>query len=166
MEAIYQEYKDIAEFRLIYITEAHAADGNRPTQYAKSKGITQQTNYAERCTTAQMLFDDKRLTIPCLVDSMDNATNAAYSAEPDRVFLVNLDGTLAVAGERGPRGFKPGMDAVEKWLIEYKKTTTKPESNNGNRSDSKAPDSKAPDSTASDLKVSDSKATDSKTISD
>ena len=120
MEAMYQEYRDIVEFRMVYIREAHAADGQRPVGYAKEKGINQQTNYDDRCVTAQMLMDDKSLTIPCLIDSMDNTTNEAYQAHPDRVFLVQPDGRLAVAAERGPRGFQPGLESTRKWLKEYR----------------------------------------------
>lgn len=130
MEAMYQEYKDIVEFRLIYIREAHSADGERPTQFAKDKGIVQQQTYDQRCTTAKMLFDENKLTIPGLVDSMDNKTNTEYFAHPDRVFLVLKDGTLAVAGAKGPRGFQPAIDDVEKWLIDYRKTLAEPASEN------------------------------------
>ena len=109
MEKMYQDYKDIAEFRMVYIREAHAADGDRPVGIAREKEINQQTTYEGRCTTAKMLFNDKSLTIPCLIDSMDNKTNTAYSAQPDRVFLVRKDGRLAVAADKGPRGFGPGV---------------------------------------------------------
>ncbi len=124
---MYQEYKDIAEFRMVYINEAHASDGNWPVKYAKELGITEHDDYGERCTTAKMLFDDKKLTIPCLIDGMDNAVNKKYSAWPDRIFLVRTDGRLAVAAARGPWGFKPGLDASKKWLSEFKTTEKEPE---------------------------------------
>jgi hypothetical protein len=126
MEKMYQDYKDIAEFRMVYIREAHAADGDRPVGIAREKEINQQTTYEGRCTTAKMLFNDKSLTIPCLIDSMDNKTNTAYSAQPDRVFLVRKDGRLAVAADKGPRGFGPGVKDVEKWLVEFRKTSKEP----------------------------------------
>ncbi len=122
MEKMYQDYKDIVEFRMVYINEAHAADSNRAAPYAKEKGINNHTNYGERCTSAQMLMDDKSLTIPCLIDGMDNAVNKAYSAWPDRVFLIRPDGRLAVAAERGPFGFGPAVNKVADWLAGYKKT--------------------------------------------
>ena len=126
MEKMYQDYKDIVEFRLIYIREAHAVDSNRPSHIAKARGINEHTTYKERCSTASSLLKDNELTIPCLIDSMDNKTDADYSAKPDRVFLVDKDGTLAVAGGRGPRGFKPGCEDIEKWLVEYRKTQAEP----------------------------------------
>lgn len=127
MEKLYQDYKDIADFRMIYIREAHPADGNRPTRFSIEKKITQQTTYHDRCTTAESLLKSKKLTVPMLVDGMDNKTNLAYSAEPDRVFLVRTDGRLAVAADRGPRGFKPGLIAVEAWLAEFRKSSKEPE---------------------------------------
>ncbi len=124
---MYQKYKDVAEFRMIYIKEAHAADSNWPMRYAIEKGINQQTNYKDRCTTAKMLMKEKKLTMPMLIDGMDNKVNAAYSALPDRVFLVRTDGRLGVAADRGPWGFKPGLKAVDKWLKEYRETKKEPE---------------------------------------
>ena len=110
----------------MYINEAHAADGRRPVKYAEEENITEHDNYGERCTTAQILMDKKQLTLPCLIDGMDNAVNQAYSAWPDRIFLVRSDGKLAVAADRGPRGFKPGLEATREWLAEFKETGLEP----------------------------------------
>ncbi len=112
---------------MVYINEAHAADGRNPVAYAKEKGITEHDDYRERCTTAQMLVDDKTLTIPCLIDGMDNKINQAYSAWPDRIFLVRTDGKLAVAADRGPWGFKPGLEASRQWLKLFSESGTEPE---------------------------------------
>ena len=125
MEKMYQEYKDIAEFRMIYIREAHAADSSWPVNYAKDKGINQQTNYKDRCVTAQMLLDEKKLTMPFLIDGMDNKTNKDYSAQPDRVFVVDADGKIVVSADRGPWGFKPGVLKAKEWLTKYRKESKK-----------------------------------------
>ena len=127
MEQIYNEYKDVADFRMIYIREAHAADGPRPMGVGKTLGIKEHTNYSERCQTAEMLINDRSLTMPMLIDDMKNTANLAYQAHPDRVFLVRTDGRLAVAAERGPWGFSPGLKATEQWLTEFKKTGKEPE---------------------------------------
>lgn len=127
MEAMYQEYRDIAEFRMIYIKEAHAADSNRAVPYAKEKGITEHDNYQERCTSAQMLLDDQSLTIPCLIDSVDDVVNRDYRAWPDRVFVVRSDGRLAVAADQGPVGFEPALDATARWLAEFRASGAEPE---------------------------------------
>ena len=79
MEKMYQDYKDVADIYIVYIREAHAADSSWPVAYAKEKGITDHTNFGERCVVAERLVKDKKLTIPCLVDAMDNSVNEAYS---------------------------------------------------------------------------------------
>ena len=126
MEKLYQTYKDIAAIYIVYISEAHASDDSWPVGYAKEMGIKEHTNYGERCAVAEKLVKDKKLTIPCLIDNMDNKAADAYQGWPDRVFLVRKDRRLAVAAARGPWGFKPGMEAAEKWLAEYKKTGEEP----------------------------------------
>lgn len=126
MEKMYQAYKDIAEFFIVYISEAHASDDRSPVGYAKKLGIKEHGNYGERCSIADRLVKEKKLTIPCLIDGMDNAVEKQYKAHPDRVFLVRKDGTLAVAGKRGPWGFKPGLNAANIWLAEYRETGDEP----------------------------------------
>ena len=116
MQKMYKEYEDIAGFYLIYIKEAHAEDSSWPVPYAKELGIKQHTNYGERCNVAEKLLVDKALTLPCLVDGMNDESNKAYRAYPDRLFVVRTDGKIAVAAERGPRGFKPALDETLKWL--------------------------------------------------
>jgi len=127
MQEMYETYRDIAEFRIVYIHEAHAADSNWSTDFSKSKNITEHKTYGQRCSTAQMLIDDKKLTIPTIIDGLDNAISEAYGAHPDRVYLVGKDGNLGVAGRRGPMGFAPGLRTINGWLAEYKKTGTEPD---------------------------------------
>ncbi len=124
---MYEDYKDIAEFRIVYINEAHASDSNWPVDYAKEMGITNHKNLGERCDVANRMLDDKKLKIPCVIDKMDNKVNEAYHGWPTRIYLVRKDGKLAVAGGRGPWGLKPGIEASNKWLAEYKKTGNEPE---------------------------------------
>jgi hypothetical protein len=49
-----------------------------------------------------------KLTLTALIDSMDDATNKAYDARPDRLYIVGRDGKIAYQGQRGPQGFNPG----------------------------------------------------------
>lgn len=127
MEQMYQDYKDVVEFRLVYIKEAHAADSRRAVGYAKDLGITEHDDHAERCEAADMLFKDKALTVPFLVDDMNDTVNKAYSAQPDRIFLVRKDGRLAVAAARGPFGFAPALTEVANWLKAYRAEGREPE---------------------------------------
>ncbi|MEM7454592.1 MAG: deiodinase-like protein [Planctomycetota bacterium] len=127
LERMYQEYKSIAEFRVVYIQEAHAADGRRPSGLAIHLGINEHTTVAERCTEAKRLMEDKTLTIPMLIDNIDDEVSLAYSAHPDRFFVVRSDGRLAVAATRGPHGFNPAMQQGQEWLAEFKRTGEEPE---------------------------------------
>ena len=127
MERLYQTYKDIAAFRIVYINEAHAADGDWPVPYAEDLGLLEHTDYTHRCTSAERMLVDEKVTIPCLIDNMDNKVNTAYSAWPDRIFVVKPDGTLAVAADRGPWGFKPALEKTAEWLEEYKSVAEKTE---------------------------------------
>ncbi len=54
------------------------------------------------------------MTIPLLVDDISDTVAKAYSAMPDRLFILGADGKIAYAGARGPRGFLP--DEMEKAL--------------------------------------------------
>lgn len=45
--------------------------------------------------------------IPAVVDRLDDKVNKAYSAWPDRLYLVGKDGRICYSGGRGPGGFRP-----------------------------------------------------------
>jgi hypothetical protein len=127
MERMYQDYKDFADFYIIYIREAHASDSSRPVAYAKEKGITEHRDFGERCAVAESLVKDKKLTIPLLIDDMENTAGSAYQAWPDRVYLVRTDGTLVVAAKRGPWGFAPALGEAKDWLAEFKELGHEPD---------------------------------------
>ena len=124
---MYQDYKDIAEFRIVYISEAHAIDDRRPVPYAIEKGIKEHTTYGERCSVAQILIDEGKLTIPSIIDKMDNHVAEVYDSHPNRLFLVRKDGRLGVAGGPGPWGWDPSLEEAQKWLAQYKKKGIEPE---------------------------------------
>lgn len=119
METMFKKYQDVAEFRMIYIREAHAADGQRPGRLGDQLKINEHQNYQDRCDVAQRLIKDRKLTMPMLIDDFVNSTDMAYQAKPDRVFLVQTDGRLAVAADRGPWGFAPALKECEDWLEKY-----------------------------------------------
>ncbi len=125
MEQLHKDFSDIAEFRLVYIREAHAIGSLRPAPYAEEKGIHDANTFGERCALALGLLDDKNLSIPTIVDDMDNSVNEDYSAFPDRIFVVDVDGKIAFVADRGPWGFAPGIKDVREWLDERKTTAAK-----------------------------------------
>jgi len=126
MERMYRQYKDIAQFYIVYIKEAHAADSSWPVPYAKEKGIRQHKTLRQRCEVADRLVKEKKLTIPFLVDDMEDHASQAYQAWPDRIYVIRTDGRLAVVGKPGPWGFVPALQQTEAWLAEYKKAGKEP----------------------------------------
>jgi len=121
LEGMYKSYKDIVEFRLVYISEAHATDDRRPVPYAIEKGISEHKTYSERCTVANRLISDEKLTIPSIIDTIDNKVAEDYDAHPNRIFLVRKDGRLGVAGGPGPQGWVPALKEVRVWLEDIKR---------------------------------------------
>ena len=45
--------------------------------------------------------------MPMVVDEMDDRVGHAYSAMPDRLYIVDRSGRIAYKAGRGPSGFKP-----------------------------------------------------------
>ena len=55
-----------------------------------------------------------KLTIPMVIDDMENSVSKAYNAMPDRLFILGGDGNVAYRGNRGPRGLD--VDEMEREL--------------------------------------------------
>ena len=104
---MYKKYGKQAEFFVVYIREAHASDGERPGKDDVSKKITEPKTLLERTKNASACIDDLKIDMPCLIDDMKNSTEKNWDGWPDRLFLVNREGTIAFRGDQGPRGFKP-----------------------------------------------------------
>ena len=78
------------------------------------KYIKDPTNTFERFQVASTCVADLKITIPCLIDDMDNTAARAYKGWPDRMYVVGKNGKIAFHGEPGPAGFEP--DVMEKGL--------------------------------------------------
>ena len=113
-----RRFADLAAFYVVYIREAHAADSNWSERLARELNINQPKTYQARVEVARKCLVGLKISIPCLIDNMNNTTEKAYAGWPDRLYVVGKDGKIAYAGARGPRGFKP--PEVRKWLIQYK----------------------------------------------
>jgi hypothetical protein len=47
------------------------------------------------------------IEIPAVLDEFGNSTEAAYTAWPDRLYLIDAAGHVAYKSKAGPFGFKP-----------------------------------------------------------
>ena len=45
--------------------------------------------------------------MPALLDEFGNSTESAYTAWPDRIYLIDRSGKVAYKSKPGPFGFKP-----------------------------------------------------------
>src|SRR5262245_39398657 len=101
-------YGDRVDFYAVYIREAHPLDGWRLESNDRA-GIKfkQPRSIAERFDVAGQCCSALKMTMPLLIDGLDNAVAEAYSGFPDRLYLIDRDGTVAYKGGRGPFGFEP-----------------------------------------------------------
>tara|TARA_B100000809_G_scaffold2508_1_gene2860 strand:+ start:666 stop:1019 length:354 start_codon:yes stop_codon:yes gene_type:complete len=110
-------YKADVEFLMIYIKEAHPADGwvKRSNERA-GINIATHRHMDDRVAACTLAQSELNIEIPALVDGMDDAVAREYSAWPDRIYLIDKDGRVAIKADRGPRGFPPGVSRVQDWL--------------------------------------------------
>jgi hypothetical protein len=69
--------------------------------------VKQPKSSGEREEVASLCAVNLALTIPIIVDTMDNKVEQAYAGWPDRIYVIAKDGAIAYRGAPGPAGFKP-----------------------------------------------------------
>lgn len=112
------------QFFVVYIREAHPSDGWVVRQNERQGiSVPEPRNIDERQAVATKACSILQINIPCLVDDMNDSTNQAYDAWPDRLYIVDINGRVAAKGERGPRGFSPSVEYAREWLKNYALTT-------------------------------------------
>ena len=93
---------------MVYIREAHPSDIWQMTSNVRDQVVYESPrNQSERADLAGVCVRNLGIELPALVDSFDNATDAAYSGWPDRLYVVDRDGRIAYKSNPGPFGFKP-----------------------------------------------------------
>src|ERR1700687_5438722 len=113
-----ERYAAAVEFFVVYIQEAHPTDGwqvphnlDDAVLYAQPRSSDERDEIASACT----LHLD--LSIPTLVDDMENSTDGAYGALPDRLYLIGRDGRVVSKSAPGPFGFR--ADELESAITLY-----------------------------------------------
>jgi hypothetical protein len=102
-EKWYQSLKDRANFLMVYIEEAHPGNTVAGQQVFAHQSDQERQQLAELCTTS------KNLTLPTVLDKLDNAVEITYAAFPDRIYVLDSDGIVRHKTQPGPRGW----DVVE-----------------------------------------------------
>jgi hypothetical protein len=73
--------------------------------------LAQHRTLDERIAAAREGTSRLRLTMPVLVDEMDDAVNKEFAAWPERIYVVSADERIAFVGGSGPWEFDPDAAA-------------------------------------------------------
>ena len=123
MEKLYWQFQDQVEFFAVYVQEAHPMDGwQTDSNVAEGVLLRQHQSFDEREEAAQMCSIDLHISIPTLVEEMDNAIDEAYGAAPERLYLIGKDGNVYYHGGAGPHLFD--LDELDE-AIQRMATTVK-----------------------------------------
>jgi len=115
LHRIYDRYKDQARFLTVYIAEAHPEDEWQTDSNREEKFVFKQPQtFDQRKELAKILVDRLKYRMPLAIDSMDNRTDKAYAAWPERIYILGEGGKVLYKGGPGPFGFHP--DEAEKAL--------------------------------------------------
>ena len=112
MEQIHRRYQGRASVVFVYIAEAHAVDEwQLPANLDDDVLLRQHTTLDDRRAAARAGVERLGLTMPVLVDGMDDAVSAAFAAWPERLYVAEPGGRLAYVGGPGPFEFDPDAAA-------------------------------------------------------
>jgi len=107
---------DRVQFLGVYVREAHPTDGWRMESNDKAGiSIAQPTTWVERKDVAAQCCSKLKMTMPLLVDALDDRVGHAYSGMPARLYVIDRAGKVAYKSGRGPFGFRP--DEMEQALV-------------------------------------------------
>lgn len=108
MEDLGKQYSGVANFVYVYIKEAHP-DDEWQLEKNKTTGVVfnQPQTLEERLLLAQAFQEEMGTETTILVDDIRNTANAAYAAWPERIYVIDPDGTIVYKGGMGPFYFDP-----------------------------------------------------------
>ena len=118
---MYHRFGEQVAFFVIYIREAHPTDEWLVESNEHDEVLyAQPTTPEERTEVASVCALRLDLSIPVLIDDMENSTDRQYYALPDRLYLIGRDGRIAYRGAPGPFGFVAAEleKAIERYLTE------------------------------------------------
>ena len=108
LNALYQRYRNEVAFFIVYIGEAHPSDARQVPSNMRDKVVyNSPRNEGERLNLAGVCVTRLGVKLPAIVDRFDDSTEKAYSAWPDRLYLVDRSGRIAYKSRPGPFGFTP-----------------------------------------------------------
>jgi len=112
-ENLYATYQKVANFLIVYITDAHASD-----EWPVGKNVSfceQPKSLDQRCLLAQKYARDHQLTVPMAVDTMENHFDQVFAAWPVRFYVVK-DGLLEFKAQPNPDFYGYDFTQLADWL--------------------------------------------------
>lgn len=108
LNKLYQQYQNQVSFLVVYISEAHPSDVWQMESNVREKVVfASPRSEDERASVAGTCVRKLGIQIPALLDEFGNSTENAYTAWPDRIYLIDRGGAIAYKSKAGPFGFKP-----------------------------------------------------------
>ena len=99
----------------MYVREAHPTDEWQMKSNVKDDVCYAQPKTLEqRVAIAQDFTKRYKYTVPFGIDDMTNDADAAYSAWPERLYVIDESGHIAYRGGIGPFNYRPAE--VREWL--------------------------------------------------
>jgi len=98
MELVSKYSNEAVDFLVVYIQEAHPLD-DWSFDFEKNKRYHHKT-LEDRVEAAEFLTEIVT-NVPVVVDDMEDSSNIAYGARPERLFIVK-NGKIAYEGGIGP----------------------------------------------------------------
>jgi type I thyroxine 5'-deiodinase len=93
---------------VVYIQEAHPTDAWQVrSNLAENVIFASPKTLEERNQVAGLCALNLGIEFPAVVDTLDNRTEMAYTAWPDRLYVIDRDGRIAYKSAPGPFGFQP-----------------------------------------------------------
>lgn len=103
MKQLIAEYDGRVRFVFVYVLEAHPTDGwNTNSNRADDIMYAQPVSLEERARVAsdwRRAYDFKN---PIVLDWPDNRINAEYAGAPERLYVLDANGTVTFKSEQGP----------------------------------------------------------------
>lgn len=117
LNELYRRYQDRVQFFTVYIREAHPDNGWQvPNNLIENIVYDEPRTADERAAIANACQLHMAIEMPMLLDGIDNDADRKYVGLPMRQFLIDRDGRVAYAGDKGPFGWDDG--AFERSLVE------------------------------------------------
>jgi peroxiredoxin len=106
LNKLYKEYGSQVAFLVVYITEAHPSDVWQMHSNIEDKVVfASPRSEEERGFVAGACVRKLGIDIPAVLDEFGNSTEQAYTAWPDRLYLIDATGHVAYKSKPGPFGF-------------------------------------------------------------